>query len=517
MMRTVRQRLAASQVMSTVLPVVAIVLAVRTAYLCFRYFSGDPATQRFHVETSTLWFVLVALTLSIIRTTAESRGPLESRRRSVAEGALWVFAAAALYWPALTVGLLSDDFPLADRAYRFALGSFNAYAFRPLPLAEWGLILHAGGGPVALHALNVVLHGLNAFLASRLIAPLAASRGAGVVAGSIVLTMPILVEPVVWCSGVFDVQATTFMLLAVLASRRYERDGTGTRIGFFCCSIAALLSKETALVLPLLVLLDTWMRQSRVRRLYHDVWIMLVAMALIGALRLPLASDMVKRPLSKYLLQRWVFGTVGGFAVPWHADIIAAHPWLPTLVAWIVIALLLRFSMNLIDHSSRRVFYGMASWVLIGTAPALTFFFIGRDLQSSRYLYLPAIGWAGVLVAMIDRARLVRVADVVSVALALTLVPIGVFGVRKHLAPWQEAGLTRNAFERAAAQDPRLLACPSIDIRNAPDSVRGAYVLRNGAVDSLKRDIGFRGESGPPTTGCSLLWNPQTGTFSSAQ
>ena len=296
-MPTVRQRLAAMPVVKA-LSLVAIVLGVRTAYLCSRLFSGYPTTQRFHVETSALWFVIVALALSIILTSAESRVPFEFKRRPVSEGALWVFGAVALYWPALTVGLLSDDFPLTDRAYRFALGSFNAEAFRPLPLAEWGLILRVGGGPIALHALNVVLHGLNAFLTSQLIAPLAASGGAGVVAGSIVLTMPILVEPVVWCSGVFDVQATTFVLLAVLASRRYEYGRTASRIGLFGSSIAALLSKETALVLPLLVLMDAWTRQSQSRRLYRDVWAMLVGMGLIGALRLAFASDTVKRPLS---------------------------------------------------------------------------------------------------------------------------------------------------------------------------------------------------------------------------
>jgi hypothetical protein len=417
-------------VVNALLSFLVIVFAVRTAYLCLGYFSGHPSTQRFHVETSALCFVIAALTLSTIRTTA-SRCRFESKRKSALECVLWVLGAGALYGPAFTVGLLSDDFPLTDRAYRFALGSFNAEAFRPLPLAEWGLILRIGGGSIALHALNVALHGMNAFLASRLIAPIAAWQRAGIIAGLIVLTMPILVEPVVWCSGVFDVQATTFVLLAVLASRHYERGGAGPRAGLFGCSIAAVLSKETALVLPFLVALDTWMRRSQSRRLYRDVWAIFGGVGLIGAIRFAFASETVKRPVSKYVLQRWVFGTIGGLAVPWHADLIATHPWIPTLGACIVIALLLRFSVYVTDRSSKRFFYGMASWVLIGTAPAITFFFIGPDLQSSRYLYLSTIGWAGVLIAMIGD-RVVRGGDALSVTLALALIPIGVFGVREH-------------------------------------------------------------------------------------
>jgi hypothetical protein len=176
-----------------------------------------------------LWFVVSAfVTTALTPTRTAAKEP-----RTIhwpGEYAIWISGAVALYWPALTVGFLSDDFVLADRAFRFAVGLFNPEGFRPLPLAVWGLILHIGGGAVALHALNVALHGTNAFLATRVVQPVIHSRRAGLLAGLIVLTMPILVEPVVWCSGVFDVMATTFVLLAVLAGRDYDDDRRSARV-----------------------------------------------------------------------------------------------------------------------------------------------------------------------------------------------------------------------------------------------------------------------------------------------
>lgn len=496
-----------------VLAILLVALAGRTAVLCARYFLKDSATKSFHVETGAFWFVIVAVVLAVTRTTNSPEAHCARPRRAVGEYALWLLGSAALYWPALTVGLLSDDFLLADRAFRFALGSFNSEAFRPLPLAVWGLILHLGGGPVALHALNIFLHGTNAFLTTRVAEPFAHSRRAGVLAGLIVVSMPILVEPVVWCSGVFDVAATTFVLLAVLTSRAYERDGWTQRAGFFACSIAGLLSKETAVVLPVLVAIDAWLRRSPSRGLHRDIALVLCGMGVIGAIRFAFASADVKRPISKYLLQRWVFGTAGGLAAPWHADVVAAHPWLPITFAWIIIALLARFSLRMSGNCSRLFFYAMAAWALVGTAPVITFLFVGPDLQSSRYLYLATIGWAGLLVAMVEWNRIGTIDHGASILAATALVALGVYGVHEHIATWRAAASTRDTFEQVAARDSRLLLCQTIAIQDAPDSVKGAYVLRNGAVAALKRDIGLPLRTGTPAPSCSFTWDSRTETF----
>jgi hypothetical protein len=126
---------------------------------------------------------------------------------------------------------------------------------------------------------------------------------------------------------------------------------------------------------------------------------------------------------------------------------------------------------------------------------------------------LATIGWAGLLVAVVEWHRTRSIDQTVSVVAVIALVAFGVYGVREHLATWRAAASTRDTFERVAAQDPRLSACRKISIQEPPDSVKGAYVLRNGAVEALTRDMRLPVQAGPPTPGCSFTWDAATETF----
>jgi hypothetical protein len=67
-----------------------------------------------------------------------------------------VVLALAVYYPALGLGFLSDDFTLADLAARNQFFGQSWTFLRPLPLLGYKA---AGAHPAALHLFNVVLHG----------------------------------------------------------------------------------------------------------------------------------------------------------------------------------------------------------------------------------------------------------------------------------------------------------------------------------------------------------------------
>jgi hypothetical protein len=491
---------------------IVIVLGARTMYLCATYLSGSQAPKRFQVETTATWFVVAVVVSAVVRRAARvERIDVRVPRNQVGEWGVWCLAAVALYWPALGVGFLSDDFVLAHRASQLALGFVHPELFRPLPLVIWAVILRLGGGPPAIHLLNVLLHGTNAFLTTRIVEPIVRSRSAARLAGFVLLTMPILTEPVVWCSGVFDVMATTFVLLAVLAAREYQGGGRTARLRLFACAAAALLSKETAVVTPVLIILDAWVRHVRARRLYADVTVLLVAMAVAGAARFAFATSLVRRPLSRYLVQRWLFGTFGGLAVPWHAEIIASHPWVPIASACIVVIIVLAFGITSTDTVSLRCSYAMTAWIGIATVPTLTFFVVAPDLQGSRYLYLASIGWSALLVSLVANQTAQSLRACLSLCLVVLAV-VGVYGVRRHIQPWRAAAAIRGAVETAALGNPQIVACHTVAIRNAPDSARGAYVLRNGLPEAFARDVGVAVIDTAPAM-CSFQWNAGAGRF----
>jgi hypothetical protein len=185
---------------------------------------------------------------------------------------LLVFAVAVLaYLPSLGHELVTDD-PLVvanarrivrDRGvpglltsrYFVSLEDEGSSYYRPLTyLALWIGDRAGGGSPVAPHALNVALHGLNAVLLHVL--ALALGTGAPVALATALLfgLHPAHVESVATAAGVGDLLACAFALgTTIVFTGSLRRPGrpqpravaVGLGLG-----LAAALSKENALVLP---------------------------------------------------------------------------------------------------------------------------------------------------------------------------------------------------------------------------------------------------------------------------
>jgi hypothetical protein len=482
-------------------------LGGRALWLSVQYLGGHAAVRRFHVEAAAVAFVVVGLCSSVL-TRKDSETTMGADTAAVPLWTLpaWWAAAVMLYWPALTLGYLSDDFVLVQRARTFQFGAFNPEAFRPVPLMVWAVLLHLNGGAVAIHLVNVVLHGTNAFLATRMARPLASSHGTAALAGLLFLTTPIGPEAVAWNAGVFDVMATTLVLAAMLIGRGYSADPSALRrCALVATGMAAFLCKETAMVAGLLIGLDGYVRDRRARKLYIDAAVLTtIAVAVIG-LRLTFGSSDAREAITKYMVQRWVFGTFGGLVVPWHINVVQSHAWLPMLGVVGVVVLLSSFFVRSHNPARRRVVIAGAAWCLLGTLPAITLFFVAPDLQGARYLYLSSVGYGAMLLALgpTDLAAR-RAASAIAVAAVGILIVAGTVGVRLHLEPWRQAALKRDrvlAAARLIAVDPD---CKAPVFRSLPDTVDGAYVFRNGGDIALGSSVSIRASE---PDGCSFRWN----------
>jgi tetratricopeptide (TPR) repeat protein len=138
-----------------------------------------------------------------------------------------------------------------------------------------------GDQPAGYHAVNVVLHALNALLVWRLLRRLGAP-GAWLAAALFALH-PVQVETVAWVSERKNLLSTLFVLLALrewikILTLPVGRAGY-TRLLFWY--LGALLSKTTAAMLPPAALLIAWWKNGRVTR--RDL-AALLPMAAIGLL-----------------------------------------------------------------------------------------------------------------------------------------------------------------------------------------------------------------------------------------
>jgi hypothetical protein len=484
---------------------------VRVLYLSIAWLDGNSSVEHFHVESACLLFVIAGSGLRLARRSPEDT---EKAARITIRDWTWPFwlgLALILYWPAIHVGLLSDDFVIAERSAHFDLSPLGPQFFRPLPLALWGSILSAGGGPRTFHLLNIILHGTNAYFVTRIVADLVPDRVWPTIAGLIVLTLPLGPEAVSWCAGIFDVLATTIVCGAVLVARGYNgQSGNGRRAALLGLSLAGLLTKETAAVLPALVMLDIQARRAWSRKVAIDISLMVIAATIFAGLRLSSrGAESVRQPITRYLVQKWVFRPFGGLAVPWHIDVIHHTPWLAMLAAAIVIFVLTGFFIRTAGSPVRTgVAAAAAAWVLVAVIPtATTFLFVAPDLQGARYLYLPGVGWAALLVSTASDGWVRKLAARTVGLFALTvLVVISAAGVRLHLRNWTMAGAIRQQLEETAASNPAMRACHQLAVSDLPDSYRGAYIFRNGAVEAFQRDLGMTIVAVPRAGACSFRW-----------
>ncbi|RKI07017.1 tetratricopeptide repeat protein [Corallococcus sp. AB030] len=341
-----------------------------------------------------------------------------------------MLAALAVYAPALTGGLVYDDYVLVEvnpwirsaatlgNAFTQPLFGFvpgasaNSVFYRPLThvvlLAVHGV---AGESPWAYHLVPVVLHAV----ASLLVWVLARRvlddprPGAGLVAGLLFAVHPVHVEAVAWVSAVMDVAATTAGLgmLACLALRPLRPGRAVAGAGLW---LVALLFKEVAAVLPGMLL--AWELMDRAppsaERKREWAWRygpLVLAGAVYLALRLhAVGLSMVSSGWASVPPGLALFNALPLLAE--HARLLVLpsglsvlHPFEPitsltAVRAWVGLGVALGVVAGLVLLRRRApgAWLGLA-WLVLPLLPALHLRALGESAVSERYDYLPSVGF----------------------------------------------------------------------------------------------------------------------------
>jgi hypothetical protein len=424
----------------------------------------------------------------------------QRRRSSIAMAVLGglVCLSFVLFGASLGTGLLSDDFVLLDRAARGFLTSGNEL-FRPGPQLVWFAaerILRLDAA--YLHALSVGLHGVNAGLVFVLATLVGLAWPWAICAAGLFLIGAACVETVVWLAALFDICLVTGSLLFAIGALR--RSWTTAFVGL----AIALLSKETAIVSPILGALVTmvWGGSWRIPTVGTVVTIVFATARLW---MLPPPHSYWIEP-SGYVLKEMVSRVFGSLAIPWTSSETASLHLLPTLgilsIATIVVAAAQRpMTMRTVAGLSALVV-----WVVVAVGPIYGGFYVAPTLEGSRYLYLPSVGWSLLIAMLASQAGTGRAGRAVVVPAMAALLVTGALGAVRHQRPWVEAAALRDAVLQSARGVALAHGCPSIDVKNPPDSVDGAYVFRNGIREALVRAT-INTEHDLPRGDCLFEWS----------
>ena len=276
---------------------------------------------------------------------------------------------------------------------------------RPFPAVTYQLAAMWGAtSTVANHVMNIAFHAANALLVLSIArAVVGMSLAAATFAGLVFATLPLHAESVVWITGRVDTIPAFFFLGSFLAYACWRR-GAGSSPRLYVCSIilffCALFSKQNTIVMvATLGLYDLVVERRPIRASWAwlapyvpfvalTVAYLLLRYALFGEVAREghLTADGlgVSRIFVGKHFQRMFFG---GEVTRWPGGYIAAL-LLPAL-AWVLVRS--SGAANLRQAPAAVLYFGPCWWVLC-LAPLVV---VGYE--STRHVYLAAVGWAIIL------------------------------------------------------------------------------------------------------------------------
>jgi Tfp pilus assembly protein PilF len=328
--------------------------------------------------------------------------------------ALFAYARTAAYGFSFT----DDSVLLEDRAFltdphSIVAGFGRLYLtgtyYRPLVTVSFVLdALRTGNAPEGYHVTNVALHVVASVLVLLLLRRLRFSRWGAALAASLFAVHPALAESVAWIPGRNDTLLTVFTLaswLCLIAD--VERPRPGPRVGHVLFLLAALFTKETAVVLPVLFAVYVWSAGHapgalRSPRLW-PAWLGCVAAygaarAVVGA-----SSELPAHGVLGGLAGAFpaLLSGLGKLCIPMYLSPLATTQdtvlW-PGAVSAIAIAVAVTVARNV----DRKVLLLALATFLLPLAPTL---FVADRLTLENRLYLPAVGLCIFFAAITETQR----------------------------------------------------------------------------------------------------------------
>ena len=309
----------------------------------------------------------------------------------------------------------------------------------------WGL------NPRGYHAVNVLLHGVNAALVVLLLYALGCGAWVATLAGALFAVHPMQVESVAWVAERKNVLSTAAFLAALLAYLRHRVSG---RPAWYAAALvlfaAALLAKTATVVLPFTLLLSDrwrdggWTRASLLRALPFFAFSLAA-----GVMTLLVESPTVSTPLAlRPLLAASVLSFYAGkLLVPvalqpvyprWELSLSELRWWAPLLGLGAAAFLVWRW------QPPWRVRWGLGHFVcaLLPVLGLVPFGYSEYSFVADRHVYLASIGAALLAALALDalrpRAAVALGAAVLVAGLALlTARQIGVW--RNSVVLWSTA------------------------------------------------------------------------------
>ena len=319
--------------------------------------------------------------------------------------ALAVMAAiVAVYWKAVGAYFYEDDFQWLMSTFTFQpwhifdVGAYSHF-YRPvIELYFWAATPLFHGSPSLFHTASIALHALNALLLFLFVREATGSERHGFLAAVFFVGLPGYIEAIAWVGALAEPIGAVFGCLALWGFLRFTNSGAESWRAMSLAGFAlALLTHESSVVFfPALLLAGwafapppathDWRGHARCYAPYG------IVLAVYLAIDIPISSRSYLIGESHYRPGVHIVENVLDYVVTLYVG----RRNLPSYIVTAGVVLLL------VVRGSRRVRFATL-WMLLALLPFAPFTWA----NTSRYLYLPAMGFAMLvaeLIEWVDRA-----------------------------------------------------------------------------------------------------------------
>ncbi len=283
--------------------------------------------------------------------------------------------------------------------------------YRPLLTLSFMADYALGGlRPAGYHVTNILLHVFAAWAVFWFLWSLLSDFRPAFLAAVLFVVHPVHTEAVSYISGRSDPMALAFLLCAfVFYLKSMRRPAPLTLLGLGAAYACALLSRESGLILPVLVLVYHGIFREKVRP--GPFLLLVVVTVAYGAVRWWVFRDAPPAPAALPFADRWP----GAFVAVVHYARLLVWPF----------NLHMEYGMPVFSATDPKVFLGAgllagllllvwrqrrrdraaafgAAWFLVGLVPVLNIFPLNAYM-AEHWLYLPCVGFFLVLALLIRR------------------------------------------------------------------------------------------------------------------
>jgi len=338
--------------------------------------------------------------------------------------------------------------------------------------------------PFGYHFTNTALHALTSVLVFILTFLLIRDRLVSLFAGILFSVHPLHPEAVVRLADRYDLLCAFFYLLSLVTFIIYSN--TSKKKYSYIISILsyplALLSKETAITLPFILVLWGFIFKRRRKRLklyipYFIITLIYLTIRFICIGDVGGYRDFEGRPLFlqfgfSTFLKKMVYNIPMSFVLPMHQEVIKQEVRaLIIIIFFIGIAFALYFNRRQMNKS---LLLFWVSFIMINLIPIYNIVWVGQDLQGARLMYLPSLGFCIVFAhSLLGNNKTGAAIKKINLSITILFSLLYAFITFENNQPWNMAG-------RITGQIPKIVKEYSHRFSNGikfyffiPDTIQG--------------------------------------------